>query len=326
MRSWGRCELDNDHHAKWQRGTTAEYEGKKQPLIDGTLRPIAIDEFLARDFPAKEMIVAPWLPKKGLALAFAPRGVGKTHFAIGVGYASACGGSFLKWSAPKPRKVLLLDGEMPAGALQERLADTASKSELEPPTGDYFRILSADICEFGLPDISTRVGQDELEPHLGDAELIIVDNLSTLCRSGKENEAESWGIVQGWALRQRRAGRSVLFIHHAGKGGEQRGTSKREDVMDSVLKLSLPDDYSPADGARFVVSFTKSRGFVGPEAEPFEAALRVGEWSTKDIEDGLAEQAHQMAADGMSQRKIAIELNCSPAKVNRLINRHKVIS
>lgn len=325
MRSCDTYEPEDHPGSDWQRGTT-ESGGQKQGLVEGALRPIAIDEFLTRDFPAKEMIVAPWLPKKGLALAFAPRGVGKTHFAIGVGYASACGGQFLKWSAPQPRKVLLLDGEMPAVSLQERLADTAAKSHLEPPSGDYFRILSADICEFGLPDISTRVGQDELEPHLGDSELIIVDNLSTLCRSGKENEAESWGIVQGWALRQRRAGRSVLFIHHAGKGGEQRGTSKREDVMDSVLKLALPDDYSPTDGARFVVSFTKSRGFVGPEAEPFEAALRDGEWSTKDVEDGLAEQAQQMAADGMSQRKIAVELNCSPAKINRLINRHKVIS
>jgi putative DNA primase/helicase len=284
---------------------------------------VAIDDFLKRDFPPKEMIVEPWLPKKGLALAFAPRGVGKTHFAIGIAYACACGGKFLKWSAAQPRKVLLLDGEMPAGALQERLAEIAAKSPKEPPSGVYFRILSADICEFGLPDISTREGQNELEPHIGEAELIIVDNLSTLCRSGKENEAESWGNVQGWALRQRRLGRSVLFIHHAGKGGEQRGTSKREDVMDSVLKLSLPDDYSPADGARFIVTFTKSRGFVGPDAEPFEAALRDGLWSTRDIEDSMAERAVQLGAENMTQRQIAAELGCSAAKVNRLLQRHR---
>ena len=93
--------------------------------------------------------------------------------------------------------------------------------------------------------------------------------------------------------------------------------------MDSVLKLSLPDDYSQADGARFVLAFTKSRGFFGPDAEPFEAELRDGTWSTKDIEDGLAARAYELSVDGMKQRQIGAELGCSAAKANRLIKRHK---
>lgn len=287
------------------------------------LEPVTLSDFLQRTFPPREMLLAPWLPVKGLGLVFAPRGIGKTHFASGVSYAVASGGQFLKWRAPSPRKVLVLDGEMPAATLQERWAEIAEKAGAEPPAEDYVRILAADLCEFGLPDLSTEEGQRQIDPHIGDAELIVVDNLSTICRSGKENESESWAIVQAWALKQRRAGRSVLFIHHAGKGGEQRGTSKREDVMDSVLKLSLPEDYSPADGARFVVTFTKSRGFTGPDAEPFEAALSGGEWMTKDIEDDLARQAYELQLEGLTQRKIAAELGCSAAKVCRLIARHK---
>lgn len=291
--------------------------------MPGSIRPVTLDDFLQRKFPPRDMLLGPWLPTKGLALVFSPRGIGKTHFGLGVAYAVACGGAFLKWAAPAPRKVLILDGEMPAAALQERWADIVQKAPLEPPDGSYVRLLADDLCEFGIPDLSTKEGQDLIEPHLADAELVLVDNLSTICRSGKENESESWAIVQAWALKQRRAGRSVIFIHHAGKGGEQRGTSKREDVMDSVLKLSLPDDYSPADGARFVVTFTKSRGFAGRDAEPFEAELRDGVWLTKDIEDTLAEQAHQLSKDGQTQRQIAAELGCSAAKVNRLIARHK---
>src|SRR3712207_8616616 len=44
--------------------------------------------------------------------------------------------------------------------------------------------------------------------------------------------------------------RAVLFIHHQGKGGTQRGTSRKEDVLDTVIALRRPDDYSPAEGAR----------------------------------------------------------------------------
>jgi hypothetical protein len=285
---------------------------------------IGLEDLLKRQFPPKEMLLAPWLPFKGVAMVFAPRGAGKTHFALGAAYAVASGGSFLGWFAPRPRKVLVIDGEMPAAALQERWMDIVAKSPKEPPSPGFVRILASDLSEFGLPDLSTQQGQDAIQPHIGDAELIVVDNLSTLARSGKENESESWGMLQSWALKQRREGRSVLFVHHAGKGGEQRGTSKREDIMDSVIKLSLPSDYSPVDGARFVVQFTKSRGFSGPEAEPFEAALRDGLWSMKSLEDVRTAQILALHAEGLNQRDIASEVGCSAATVNRVIKRSKL--
>ncbi len=284
---------------------------------------INLKDFLSRQFPPKEMVLAPWLPEKGIVMAFGPRGIGKTHFVLGVTYAAATGGQYLHWRAPQPRKVLILDGEMPAVVLQERLAAIVAKSELAPPTSDHVRILASDLTEFGLPDISTEKGQAAIEPHIGDAELIVVDNLSTLARSGKENEADSWSMMQHWALKLRREGRSVLFVHHAGKGGEQRGTSKREDIMDTVVKLSRPPDYKPAEGARFIVEFTKSRGFSGPEAEPFEAQLRDGEWSMKSVEDVRTAQILQLHGEGLKQRDIAAEVNCSAATVNRVIMRAK---
>ena len=287
------------------------------------LNPLALGTFLRRDFPPREQLLAPWLPCKGLAMVFAPRGVGKTFFGLGVAFAAASGETFMKWTAPKPRRVLVLDGEMPAAALQERWRAIVKANSVDIQDDAAIRILAADLCEFGIPDLSTEDGQKQLEPHIGDAELIVVDNLSTICGSGKENESDSWGLVQAWALKQRREGRSVLFIHHAGKGGEQRGTSKREDVMDAVVKLSHPEDYSPADGARFEVAFTKSRGFYGPDAEPFEAKLTDGLWTWRDIEDARAAQAAAFAADGMTQRDIARELGVSAATVNRLITRHK---
>jgi len=108
------------------------------------------------------------------------------------------------------------------------------------------------------------------------------------------------------------------------KGGEQRGTSKREDVMDSVVKLSLPSDYSPAEGARFVVTFTKSRGFSGPDADPFEATLTIGgDWSLKSLEDVRTAQIIELHGEGLRQREIATEIGCGLATVNRTIKRFK---
>jgi hypothetical protein len=65
--------------------------------------------------------------------------------------------------------------------------------------------------------------------------------------TGRENEAESWLPVQQWALSLRRRGISVLLDHHAGRNGEQRETSKREDVLDTMLTLRHPADYLTSD-------------------------------------------------------------------------------
>jgi len=94
--------------------------------VPGPAKPqfkiVTVAELLEKELPPRENVLAPWLPCQGLAMIHAPRGVGKTHIALGIAYAVACGGIFLKWHAVTPRNVLILDGEMPAVVLQERLA------------------------------------------------------------------------------------------------------------------------------------------------------------------------------------------------------------
>ena len=135
---------------------------------------------------------------------------------------------------------------------------------------------------------------------------MIVDNLSTLCPSLKENNADSWVPVQEWVLSLRRANKSAVLIHHGGKGGTQRGTSRKEDVMDTVIALRRPPDYSATEGARFEIHFEKSRGFYGPEAAPFEAHLIGHEWKLGPIKSGDdVETLKALHSQGMSVRDIA---------------------
>jgi putative DNA primase/helicase len=286
------------------------------------LRPLSAAEFLALDLPPRRMVLAPWLPEKGLAMIHSSRGVGKTYLALTIGYAVACGASFLGFEAPTPRRVLYLDGEMPATTMQRRLAAIVASFESLPSDKTYFRLLSGDITDGGLPDLGTLQGQTEIDEAIGGAELIIVDNLSALLRSGKENEAESWQPVQSWALAHRRAGRSILFIHHAGKGGLQRGTSRREDVLDTVIGLRQPEDYRPDQGARFEVHFEKARGFYGDDAHAFEARYEEREgtalWTSTKIADVELSRVADALRDGMSIREAAAELGIHRSKVERL--------
>jgi len=207
-------------------------------LCDNTpahyLQVCPLGEFLTVKIPVREMVLAPVLPTQGLAMLYSKRGVGKTYLALGIVLAVARGGTFLRWKAPQPRRVLFVDGELPATTLQQRIRSIQAGvpgSEPEMPSFDYLRIITPDMQDFAMPDLATPEGQMLIERELGEADLLVLDNLSALCRSGKENEGESWLPVQEWLLRLRQQRRSVLLVHHAGKSGAQRGTSRREVLM-----------------------------------------------------------------------------------------------
>lgn len=295
---------------------TTPLRGKEKPAL-APLHTITAAELLAAELPARDLILSPWLACKGTAMIFGTRGIGKTWLTMGIAYAIASGGCFLGWRAGVPRKVLIIDGEMPAVVLQERLAETVRLFPTEPPAPDYLRFLALDMNETGL-DVSDIDHQERLEPLIGGAEVLILDNISTLSRGGKENESESWLPVQEWALVQRRAGRSVIFIHHAGKGGQQRGTSRREDILDTVISLRRPQDHEPDQGARFEVHFEKNRGFYGDEAKPFEAALGAGGWTTRDLADADMAKVVKLTEEGLTVRDIAEEIGMTKSRVARI--------
>jgi putative DNA primase/helicase len=297
------------------------WEAKDERL----LRAINIADFLNMKIPPREMLLDPILPSQGLAMLYAKRGVGKTYVALSIAYAVATGSSFLRWQAIEPRRVLYLDGEMPAGAMQERFAQIVQAQDLGPPDEDYLRIITSDLQEDGFPDLSSADGQEAIEEHLDDVSLVIVDNLSTLCRSGRENEAESWTLMQNWLISLRRRGIAVLLVHHAGKGGDQRGTSRREDCLDTVIRLERPEDYRAEEGARFEVHLDKARAVFGDDAKPFEAKLEVRDgaaiWTTCHVVDRDLETVMKMTEEGCSTRDIEKATGISKTTVNRLQHR-----
>lgn len=288
------------------------------------LTVVGLHNFMAMELPPRETIMAPWLMTQSLSMIHGWRGTGKTHMSLGVFFAVGTGSTFLNWKAGKPRKVLLLDGEMPAPALQERLAAIVASAGVEPQSG-YLSILTPDLQSGAMPDLSAYDGQEainEIVEQVG-AELIIVDNLSCLVRgSGRENDAESWLSVSEWALLQRQHGRSVLFIHHSGKNGQQRGTSKREDLLDVVIGLRRPPDYDPASGACFEIHFEKARHLSGDDVAPIEAQLTTDTnglctWAWRPVADSTFDRVVSLSNEGLSQTEIATELDMNRSTVSR---------
>src|SRR5206468_9910643 len=103
------------------------------------------------------------------------------------------------------------------------------------------------------------------------AKVLILDNLSTLASGMKENEADSWELVNNWLLDLRRRKIAVVIVHHAGRSGEMRGTSKREDNVFWIIALDdAKKDADDKRGAPFVSRFTKPSRNTQEEAPAYE--------------------------------------------------------
>lgn len=305
-----------DAHRAAREDVTDHADGVAYHLTALDLRDLA-----QRHFKRRDPLLQPWLCSQDLAMVFAGRGIGKTHFSLAISFAVATGGTFGKWTAPAPAKVLYLDGELAGAVFQQRLA--MHLPDVEPAPG-YFKAFTPDLLPDGvpMPDLSTPEGQavidDMLEP---DTALVVIDNLSAWCRSGRENEAESWHPIATWILQLRRRGMAVLLVHHAGKGGQQRGTSKREDLLDVVIGLSRPKDYEAKQGAVFVCEFTKARNLSGEDADSLEFELGGDDdravWKFSTVEASTFERVVALASEGLSQSEIATELDLNKSNVSR---------
>jgi putative DNA primase/helicase len=291
-----------------------------------TPRVFDVREFLALKIPRREYLLEPILREKETAMLHAWRGVGKTFAGLQMAFAVASGGSFWRWRAPRPRPVLYIDGEMPARTMQERLAAIVAASDraddFDPAN---LQLICADLQDAPLPNLSTIGGQMALEPFVEAAHLVVVDSISTLAGCGRENEAESWFPMQEFALKLRRRGKSVLFLHHDGKSGAQRGTSRKEDILDVIIHLRRPSDYEPQQGARFEVHFPKARGLHGETVEPFEARLEILDgrtiWTMRRLEEAQLARAAALYRDGASPRDVARDLDVHLATAYRLKKR-----
>jgi putative DNA primase/helicase len=154
---------------------------------------------------------------------------------------------------------------MPAAEMQERMRRLLAAHGNAYP--DALKILSMDRQEaHALLNLASELDQALVEQI--DAEVIFLDNRSTLVHGGRENEAESWDAMQQWLLRLRRLNKTVLLVDHAAAAGLRRGTSKREDVLDTIIR-EAPERLR-ADQNRFEVHLRRPMG-RGDDAKPFEA-------------------------------------------------------
>ena len=261
-----------------ERGEGALKNQLKIP--DSAILGISLADFLDMEIKAPEYLINPWMRERNLCMLYAAKGVGKTFIGLTIAYALSIGSDLFngKWKVPKTRRVLYVDGEMSAASIHARMKKIVKMFEpayTEPDLSNFI-LINMELQKESLGCITGAKAQRSLLKNISSfgIDLVILDNISVLMTTGDENEAKSWAPIQKFLLKLKTMGVCVLFISHSGKNElVQRGTSKKEDVVDTTIQLAHRIDYNPTQGASFDVTFTKSREFEGIDAMPFSLNL-----------------------------------------------------
>lgn len=295
---------------------------------------VSAADLFQMDVPKKEFLVSTFLATKSFGMVFAPRGLGKSWFAMALAVAIAQGkAEFLGWKIHRQGRALYIDGEMALADVRQRFMELSGLADIT----NLFVLPSEKLYMDGRPICLDQPQEQEaivdllqeLDEEGSRIDLIIFDNLSTLRRGKDENSNSETQALIDFAVELRHRGYAVLFVHHANKSGEQRGASILEVPMDYVIQLKKLDKPSPfVKGAQFSVEFSKVRG-KAPAAVSFAAHLEEDNngqlnfsvsHSAEVDDEMLLLRAIAESETKLSQRQLAKMLGFSLGTTNKLVN------
>lgn len=252
-------------------------------------RPLVVIEdfmnIMELDLPEPQYIISPWMTDRSLGMLYAKRGIGKTQVCLTLAVGVSCGTNVFGWDVTK-KSVVYVDGEMDLWTLRERIAKIHIGLNVVP-CGNLYVISRDRMMDMGLrfrylSDTATREALLDAIPT--DAGLVILDNLSSIW-GGEENDAAAWDEHQAFLSEFRSRHTACMMVHHAGKSGDQRGTSRREDILDYSIRLEQPEE----DSQKFIWQWKKIRGWDPAVTPPFIAQVVVSDdsitWSIESHAD-----------------------------------------
>ena len=286
------------------------------------MKLIPANELAGFHIPQRKKHWGEFIQSNQTGMIFGERGRGKTWVSMGIATSMSSCSDYLGNKPKNPRRVIYLDGEMDLSTFQQRLLQISGSMGIEPPRN--LRLFTPEAFTDLLPSINTPEGQKLIDNLIGtEWDILFIDNYSAWSSDGRET-AEAWAPFMRWMLGHKRAGRTVIVIHHSGKGGKQRGSSKHEDALDWSINL-VPNKHTSQEGAlEFSLVWEKSRHLASDQITPIAVTMLVGEdnvpvWKHKRgvHTDPKIAKAGAMRAAGKAIADIALELGIDRTTVGR---------
>jgi hypothetical protein len=304
-------------------GEASDYQAPKVMTIDDAV--LTIDQFRALDIPVRQNLLLPWLKEASIIFISGWRGCGKTWLALSILQAISTGGILGPWKNEYRVPTLFLDGELPAGDVDERIKALGMQHNSEYPV----HILSDAYANLlGLPraHLANDKWRRDIKRILTTRHIRcwVIDNISSLASGLDENSKKDWDPINQWLLELRFAGITNILLHHTGKGGVQRGTSAREDNADCSILLKKPHDYLAEDGCRFIVIFDKARvtqkelHLIGDTEFQLIEKQEGSVWRWGNVQREKSKEILRMIDDGSSYDAICDALSITKGYISQV--------
>lgn len=181
-----------------------------------------------------ETLVENLMVPEGITIIAAPRGVGKTHFAIALAVAVSSGGKFLG-NPTNTLRVMLVDRDNSARTIRKRLREWGVTKTRD------FRVVGR---VNNAPSLLSRDGWQQFP--VDQYDIVIIDSLGSGSEGVSETEGRLTQEVMAVIKDLARQGPSVLLLDNTIKSGvNMRGRGEKADAVDIIYEVRDVTDWTP---------------------------------------------------------------------------------
>ena len=275
--------------------------------------------------PPRVTYCPPFLTQGTCTMIYAPRGIGKSHYAFNMALAIVKGSNWLGERCTKGR-VMYVDGEMGADAWINRL----------PRNQVFPKDVSENICLLNPEDYKLNMVPSMADPVmrsywielLEPYDVVIIDNYLTTVypKNNKDSDLSLWYEFLKLLLTLKTKGKAIVIIHHTAKSGVQYGSVLKENQMNTIIRLRQFPEQCLSNGLTWEVKVEKDRDnafvketefgmdIVFTDAEVFTTKRSIREMRKNLIED--------YQRKGLSRGEIAQALSVDSYQIAEFIKRN----
>lgn len=266
-----------------------------------------------------------WGPvqSRTITLIYGEPGTGKSFFSMALAMAMSRGDRFLGQPTRGQVRTLIFDGEMGPEDQQERAKGMLLDSR-DIRCGDICFKTYRDCSGLMMWNLADETDRSKYSAAIRGFDCVVIDNLSSCARPtrDRDDEISRWSRIQPWLIKERDQGAAIVLLHHVNKGGAQSGTKEKENVANTVIRLSKVEHETAA--LVFDLTFEKHRHLKRNECLAIRVTATSDElgwsWTYETIMEGRAREIITLRDEGLKMSDIAKALNIPTHEVNRILS------
>ncbi len=169
------------------------------------------------------------------------QGVGKTNWLYKLILALATSGEFFGHSAPVPKSVLLLDGELPIDDINERFFKVCGNinNNQRQLLGQNLSIVNREFCGGLMPNICELSKSSELFKSMTEHDIVVIDSLKTNSFGSNISCADDVADLIKLFLELKSNGTTIIYVNHLTKNQAVLGSVDFDIINDVTIALSF---------------------------------------------------------------------------------------